>query len=444
MRRFTRLSLAPPGGALAASFALAGATAGQERERTDIPDQYKWDLTDLYPSEAVWRKAKEEVEARLPGIRQFAGKLDSSAGTLEQALEAMSGIGRELSRLYAYASQRADEDTRQSKGQAMTQEMTRLASAFAAEAAFVEPEVLRMSRERIEAFIRERPGLKPYDHYLYDILRRQPHTGTEAEERLIAQAAVLASTPSDIYGIFSDADFPYPSVTLADGKTVRLNASAYHLYRAHPNRDDRQKVMSSFFGALGEYRRTLGATMNASVQRDLFYMKARKYSSSLQAALNEDNIPVAVYHSLVEGVNANLPTFHRYLGLRKRMMGVEQLHYCDLYAPLVGSVDIDYPMEEAREEIVAALKPLGASYTAVLERAFRDRWIDLYPSPGKRSGAYSNSTYDVHPYMLLNYNNKYTDMSTLAHELGHTMHSFLSNRTQPYPKADYPIFLAEV
>jgi len=202
--------------------------------------------------------------------------------------------------------------------------------------------------------------------------------------------------------------------------------------------------MSSFFGALGAYRRTFGATMNASVQRDLFYMKARKYNSSLEAALNEHNIPIGVYQSLIDGVNANLATFHRYLGLRKRMLGVDELHYYDLYAPLVGSVDIDYPIEQAQREIVEALATLGREYTSVLERSFRERWIDLYPNPGKRSGAYSNSTYDVHPYMLLNYNNKYADMSTLAHELGHTMHSFLSNRAQPYPKADYPIFLAEV
>ena len=427
-----------------ARLAPVDVAAGHERDRKAIPDQFKWNLRDLYPSEAAWRETRDRLEARLPQVRRFEGRLAESAAILEEALETLSGIGRELSRLYAYASQLSDEDTRESKGQAMTQEMTRLASVFAAEAAFVEPEILRMSRDRIEPFLRERPGLRPYDHFLDDILRRQPHTGTEPEERLIAHAGVLASTPSDIYGIFSDADFPYPSVTLGDGKSVTVTSSAYHLYRALPNRDDRRPVMAAFFGALGGYRRTFGSTLNASIQRDLFYAKARKYASSLEAALNEHNIPLGVYHSLIEGVNANLPTFHRYLRLRRRIMGVEALHYYDLYAPLVGSVDIDYPIEDAQREIVAALAPLGDEYTAVLERAFRDQWVDLYPNAGKRSGAYSNATYDVHPYMLLNYNNKYSDMSTLAHELGHTMHSYLSNRTQPYPKADYPIFLAEV
>jgi len=425
-------------------LAVLGAADMQERDRKDIPEQHKWDLSPLFPSEAAWRQAKQELEGQIPRIRQFEGKLGESAERLQEALDAISGLSRQLGRLYVYASLTADQDTREAKGQAMTQEMTRLASTFAAEAAYVEPEILKLSRDTIAGFIKERPGLKPYDHYLDDIIRRQPHTGSESEERLIAQAGMLASTPSDIYGIFSDADFPYPTVTLADGRSVKLNSSAFNLYRALPNREDRQKVMSAFFGALGDYRRTFGATMNATVQRDLFYMKARKYASSLEAALNEHNIPVSVYHNLVEGVNESLPTFHRYLRLRKRMMGLDQLHYYDLYAPLVGSVDLDYPVEQAQASILEALAPLGSDYTSVLRRAFKERWIDMYPNAGKRSGAYSNAAYDVHPFILMNYNNKYADMSTLAHELGHTMHSFYSNRAQPFPKADYPIFVAEV
>jgi len=423
---------------------VLGATDMQERDRKDIPDQHKWDLSPLFPSEAAWRQGKEDLESQIPRIRQFEGKLGESAARLQEGLETISTLSRQLGRLYVYASLVADQDTRESKGQAMTQEMTRVASTFAAEAAYVEPEILKLSRDTIAGFIKESPGLKPFEHYLDDIIRRQPHTGSETEERLIAQAGMLASTPSDIYGVFSDADFPYPTVTLADGRSVKLNSSAYNLYRALPNREDRRKVMSAFFGALGDYRRTFGATMNATVQRDLFYMKARKYASSLEAALNEHNIPVSVYRNLVEGVNESLPTFHRYLRLRKRMMGLDQLHYYDLYAPLVGSVDLDYPVEQAQATILEALAPLGNDYTSVLRRAFKERWIDMYPNAGKRSGAYSNAAYDVHPYILMNYNNKYADMSTLAHELGHTMHSFYSNRTQPYPKADYPIFVAEV
>jgi oligoendopeptidase F len=212
-----------------------------------------------------------------------------------------------------------------------------------------------------------------------------------------------------------------------------------------PNRGDREKVMSAFFGALGSFRATFGATMNGQVQADVFYAKTRKYGSALESSLDAANIPTSVYTHLIDGVNRNLPTFHRYLALRKRMMGVPELHYYDLYAPLVSSVDLTYSAEEAEKNVMAALKPLGDEYETAAKRAFTERWIDLYPTPGKRSGAYSNGgAYDVHPYMLLNYNGKYNDVSTVAHELGHTMQSYFSNKTQPYPLANYPIFVAEV
>jgi oligoendopeptidase F len=344
-----------------------------------------------------------------------------------------------------YASLLADQDTRAPGPQAMRQEVSRLGSTFEADAAFAEPEILKANRETIARFIVEKPGLKVYEHYLDDILRRQPHTGSESEERLIAEAGLMSPAPSEVFGILSDADFPYPAVTLSDGRKVTLNSAGFGFYRTLPDRADRQKVMSTFFEALGAFRRTFGATLNANAQKDIFYMKARKYGSTLEAALNENNIPVSVYQSLVDGVNANLPTFQRYLKLRKRMMGVDQLHYYDLYAPLVASVNLQYPVEKAESEILAALAPLGPDYTAVIKRAFSERWIDLYPNPGKRAGAYSSGdAYDVHPYMLLNYNGMYSDMSTLAHELGHTLQSSLSNKAQPFPTADYPIFVAEV
>jgi oligoendopeptidase F len=212
-----------------------------------------------------------------------------------------------------------------------------------------------------------------------------------------------------------------------------------------PNRGDREKVMSSFFGSLGAFRATFGSTLNGEVQSDVFYAKARNYKNALERALDAANIPTTVYTRLIDGVNRGLPTFHRYLNLRKKMMGVSELHYYDLYAPLVASVDLTYTVDEAEKQVLEALKPLGPDYAAAANRAFNERWIDMYPTPGKRSGAYSNGgAYDVHPYMLINYNSKYADVSTIAHELGHTMQSYLSNKTQPYPLADYPIFVAEV
>jgi oligoendopeptidase F len=327
----------------------------------------------------------------------------------------------------------------------MKNEKRQLATNLDSETAWADPEILKIDRAKIDQFLKAEPKLRVYEMYLNDIVRRQPHTGTESEEKLIADAGLMTGTPSDVFNIFADADFPYPSVTLSNGKTVKLDKAAFNEYRAGSNRADREKVMTAFFNELGRYRSTFGATYNGKVQTDLFRMRARKYDSTLASTLDSPNLPVAVYTSLVNGVNANLGTFHRYLTMRKRILGLDTLHYYDLYAPLVENVKLEYPIEEAQKNIVAALAPLGTDYTSVIQRAMNERWIDLYPNSGKRSGAYSlGAAYDVHPYMLINYNGRYDDMSTLAHELGHTMQSYFSNKTQAFPNAGYPTFVAEV
>jgi oligoendopeptidase F len=438
---FTRFALAA---AIASSLPPARGFA-QERDRSKIPEKYKWNLTDIYPSEDAWRAAKDRLVAEIPKLKTFRGTLATSPARLADALELLMQLNKELARAYVYASMLSDEDTRISKYQGLQQEMVQVNAQLGAEAAFVEPEILKTERATIDRFVASEPRLKPFRMYLDDIQRRRPHTRSDAEEKLLATASVLASGPSSVYGVFSDADFPYPSVTLSDGQTVKLDSSTFSVARMSPNREDRQKVMSSYFGALGTYRGTFGATLNAQIQSDIFYARARDYPTTLDAALDGPNIPTSVYTRLVDGVNKHLPTFHRYLKLRQKMMGVSELHYYDLYAPLVASVDLNYTPEEAQKHILAALKPLGTDYTGVLAKAFNERWIDLLPSEGKRSGAYSNGgAYDVHPFMLLNYNGKYTDVSTLAHELGHTMHSYYSNKTQPYATASYSLFVAEV
>lgn len=420
-------------------------SAAQEHDRSKIADQYKWDLTAIYPSDDAWRTAKEKLASELTKLREFHGALGSFAARLADALETQSRFDKEISRLFVYAGLKSDQDTRVSDYQAMEQEMIQLGSTLGTEEAFIEPEILKIDSATIERFIAQEPRLHVYRHYLENIERHRAHTLSNEEEKLLAGSAIMASGPSSVYGIFSDADFSYPSVTFSDGKTVKLDKAAYSLHRASQNRQDRQKVMEAFFTALSKYRGTFGSMMNSSVQGSMFYAQARKYDNSLQASLDGPNIPVSVYSKLVEGVNRNLPTFHRYLKLRKRMMGLSDLHYYDLYAPLVSSVDTKYSIEDSERNILAALAPLGSEYATGAKRAFTERWIDMYPTEGKRSGAYSNgAAYDVHPYMLLNYNGKYDDMSTLAHELGHTMHSYFSNKAQPYPLSSYPIFVAEV
>jgi len=430
------------------SFGLMGLTltlTGQERDLLKILDKYKWNLADIYPDDQAWRSAKEQLAKELPQMKMFQGKLGTSAATLANALDKYFGFDKELSRLYVYAQMLSDQDTRDATHLGMKQEMIQLAAAEAAEVAFLEPEILRFEKGKVDKFIRNEPRLKIYRFYLEDIARRSAHTLSAAEERLLADMGPLAGASSSTYGILSNADFPFPSVTLSDGKVVKLDQAAFADLRALPNRFDREKVMSAFFTALGHFSGTFGTTMNGEVQKVLFQSKARKYESALEYSLNGPNIPVSVYMRLIDGINKNLPAFHRYLKLRQRILGLDQLHYYDLYAPLVGSVELTYTPEQAQKLVLEAVAPLGSEYTSTVERAYDSRWIDLFPNEGKRSGAYSEgAAYDVHPYMLINYNGKYTDVSTLAHEMGHTMQSYFSNKTQPYPLANYPIFVAEV
>jgi oligoendopeptidase F len=421
-------------------------TIGQERDRAKVADKYKWNLSDIYPDVATWRKTKDAIAAELPKLRDSRGKLGSSPQTLASTLELSTRLAKELTRLYVYASMLSDTDTRVSEPQGMQQEMQQIFAQFGAEASYIEPELLKVGSATVEKFIAGEPRLKVYTFYLRDIVRRAPHTLSDAEEKLLADASPLAGSASNIYGILTNADFPYPTITLSDGRQVKVDQSGYSELRTSKNRDDRKAAMSAFFTSLGTFSRTFGTTINSEAQKVLFYAKARKYPSNLAASLDPANIPVSVYTRLVAGVNKNLPTFHRYLKLRQRMMGIsDELHYYDLYAPLVSSVDLRYSPEEAQKHVLDAVAPLGRDYQAVVQRAFNERWLDWQPTEGKRSGAYSNGgAYDVHPYMLLNYLGQYNDVSTLAHELGHTMHSYFSNKTQPFPTADYATFVAEV
>jgi oligoendopeptidase F len=434
--------------ALVAPLVLAVLTVtlgAQERDRSKIPVKYKWNLADIYPSDAAWRAAREAFAAEIPALGKFKGNLTASPAALADALDTLSSKQKELVRLFSYASLLADQDTRDSQHQGMRQEMTQVAAAFSAAVAFVDPEILKAGKATIDRFMAAEPRLKPHRQELDDTLRRASHTLSDSEEKILADAGPMAGSASSVYNILANADFPYPTVTLSDGRSVKLDQAAFADLRGVPNRADREKVMSAFFGALGSFRRTFGTTMNAEVQKVLFFTKARHYTSALDAELDGPNIPTSVYARLIDGINRNLPSFHRYLKLRQRMMGLDSLHYYDLYAPLVGSVKLEYTPEEAQKIVLGAVEPLGKEYTATIQRAFSERWIDLLPNDGKRSGAYSSGgVYDVHPYMLINYNGKYTDVSTLAHELGHTMQSYFSNHTQPFPTAGYPIFVAEV
>jgi oligoendopeptidase F len=424
--------------------AIVGVSA-QQRTRDQIPERDRWNLTDLYPTDEAWRAAKEELAGQLKQAEAFRGTLAQSPQRLVEALELQSRQDKALSRLAAYAGLAADQDTRVSTYEAMRQQVTQLAAQFGGAWSFLEPEVLAMDPAVLEKTIASTPSLEPFTFYLRDVIRRKPHTLSAEQEELLARMSPVAAGPSTTANILLNADLPWPTIRMADGKDVRLDASGFSLARTSPNRSDREHVMQEFFGALKGFGRTLGTTMNTNVDAALFEARARRYDSTLERVLDGPNIPVAVYTELVDGVNRHLPSFQRYLSLRKRILKVPELHYYDLYAPLVADVPLEYTLEQAQKVVLAAVAPLGPDYVQALQRAFDERWIDYYPSIGKRSGAYmAGSAYDVHPYLLLNYNSQYQDVSTLAHELGHAMHSWFSNHTQPYPTAGYPIFVAEV
>jgi oligoendopeptidase F len=414
-------------------------------ERFALPAESTWNLADLHRSEAAWRAEREQLVADLPALERWRGTLAASAAELRGALDLAFDLRRRLNRLYVYASLRADEDTRRSAPLAQRQEIQQLATDLAARAAWLEPEILRLAPGTIERFLAAEPGLAPYRHFLDDLLRRKEHTGSAGEEKILAEAGLVADAPATIHELFVDADLPRPEVVLSTGERVALDPSSFARHRASPVRADRRQVCAAFFGRLHDFRRTFGATLDAGVKRNVFFARARRYGSALERALDADAIPVAIYRNLVAQVNDHLPTFHRYLALRRKILGVEELSYFDLYAPLLSEVDREFDFGEALALVAEAFAPLGEEVRALAERAGRERWIDPFPSPGKRSGAYSNGlAYGVHPFVLLNYNRRYDDVSTLAHELGHALHSFLSNRTQPYPTARYSIFVAEV
>ena len=427
-------------------FTVVSATAGDMgKTRDQIDDKYKWDLTHLFKSDDDWKAGKAEVEGMIGEISKYKGTLSKSADQLYECLELTSNVWKKYALLSGYASKLSDQDTRESGPMGMSQEIGQVGTKLNAAASYIDPEILAIETKTIEIFMKKKPELKEYAHYIDDIQRLKPHTRSAEVEEVISQAGMMSDTPYDVYGIFKNADMPRPEVELADGEKVRLDDAAYTLYRAGDDRNMRIKVFEDFFGAYKQYERSFGTQLYSEVKKDMFYKNVRNYESSLESALNANNIPVAVYKNLIQSVHENLATLHRYLELRKKMLGIDELHYYDMYPSLVKEVDLSYTVEEAENVIKNALQPLGSDYIATLDEAFNNRWIDMYPNTGKRSGAYSSgSAYDVHPYILMNYNGQYDDVSTLAHELGHTMHSYYSNNNQTFMNSHYPIFLAEV
>ncbi len=413
--------------------------------RGDIPEQQKWNLSDIYPCETDFLAARDAFSGRIDHLSNFRGKLGDNANTFLTALETYFDMMKTYSRLSSYASLTADQNMKDAHGERLRKETRQLGVRFSEAASYITPELISLGESIIQDFMSENPGLEPYRMYLEDIIRTARHTLSEKEERILSRTGMLAGVASNAYGIFTNSDMIFPTVTLSDGTKLELNQANYGKYRGSDNRLDRELIFREFWENFGHYENTFGALLFASAQQDWFYAVTRNYNSSVEAALDTDNVPVSVYTGLLDNIHNYLPALHRYLALRKKMMGLDILKYSDLYSSLVKGVDVEYPFDMAREHVLAAVSPLGDRYTIPLKQGLESRWADVFPSDGKRSGAYSNGAcYDVHPYVLLNHTDDYESLSTLAHEFGHAMHSWFSNKNQPYPTSDYSIFVAEV
>jgi oligoendopeptidase F len=427
---------------LALTLALPLAAAG--RERAEIPQALTWNLDDLFKTEADWVKAREALAAQVAALPAHRGHLGDSAAALYKALDARSAAELAFSRLYTYAMARADEDTRAARPRELKQAGQRLAVELGTAVSWMGPELLTLDAAKLRGFLAAEPRLAPWKVFIEDTLRWQPHTLGAGEEELLAQAGNLAGAGEAIASILREADLPWPTIELSTGQKVRIDASAYQLHRASSVKADRDLVFESFFGALKVYERTFGNTLDAQLKAHLFTSRNRKFGSALESSLFRSNVPTTVYTQLLADVRRNLPTLHRYLKLRQRMLDLPQVRYRDLYVPLVGKVELSYTPEQAQALTLEAFAPLGKAYTSAMKLGYQQRWTDYLPSTGKRSGAYSTGVWGVHPYQLLNYNGQYDDVSTLAHESGHSMHYWLAYQAQPFPTADYPIFVAEV
>ena len=409
------------------------------------PCEETWNLEDLYPTEEAFLEHREALRGRLPVVTTFRGRLAESPAVLAEALDTFADLGRELQRMLAYASMRSDGDTREAGALAARQEMELLFTEFGRLASYARPEILSIEPARIEAFLACEPKLAPHAHGLRDLARQRAHVLSPPEERVLAEASLVMGGADALFGVFQNAEMPFPDVTLASGESVRLTPAAFSRHRATSVREDRQRIFPAYFGAYHAFKSTLGQNLYQGVKSHVFRARARHYPSCLVAALDGDNIPTGVYTNLLQQMRACLPVLHRYFRLRARALGLPALEYLDLHCPIAEGPKVAYTVADARRLVTESMEPLGSEYAAALGRAFGERWIDWHPVPGKRSGAYaSGAAYDVHPYMLLNFNADYESVSTLAHEVGHAMHSYFSNRTQPYATADYAIFVAEV
>jgi oligoendopeptidase F len=413
-------------------------------QRSDINPKYKWRLEDIYATTQLWEKDFSKVEGLLPKMGEFKGRLSESGKTLLECLQLQDSLWNVMDRLDVYAGLHLDEDNRISDSQEMSGRAASLRTRARQAVSFIDPEILAIPQSKLDGFMKSEKGLKLYQHYVDNVIRMRSHTLSPSEEGILASAGDLADAPENAWNMINYADIKYPFIKDEAGNEVQLSEERYYKFLESKDRRVRRDASDFFSSAYLPYLNTLGATLSGGVSKDVFYAKARKYNSSLEAALDQSNIPISVFENLIKSADTNLEPQYRYISLRKKVLKLDELHKYDLTVPLAPEAKMEIPYDSALTIVENALAPLGKQYVTDIKAGFNSGWIDVYETQGKGGGAYSWGCYSSHPYMLLNYNNTLDHVFTIAHEMGHCMNSYYTNRTQPYIYSGHATFTAEV
>jgi len=417
--------------------------AKQPPERGEIAERYKWQLTDMYASDALWHAHYKEMETAVDELAKLKGTTGNSPADLLRVLKQRDRLNVQLDKLYAYASHKFDQDMRQSQNQALRDRARTLWVKYREALSWLEPELTSLPQDTVKTWLK-RDDLAVYEHYFDDLFRMKPHILSPREERLLALASKACGASANTFGLLTNTELKYNTITDEDGNKITVTAPVYYDLIYSKDRRVRRDLYLAFHRSYLDIKNSLASTLEGAVQRDWFYAKSRGYGSSLEAALYEENLPVSVYHNLIGTVNRHLPLLHRYTALRKRILKLEEVHPYDLYVSLVDAPERRYTYEQSVELILGSLGPMGQQYVDAMRMGFRSGWIDVFENKGKRTGAYCGGAYLAHPYVLLNFRGNYNGVSTVAHEMGHAMQSHFANTTQPPVYADYPMFTAEV
>ncbi|SER95066.1 oligoendopeptidase F [Salipaludibacillus aurantiacus] len=413
-------------------------------KREEIPVEKTWDLEDIYENNNEWEKEFQEVKEMLPELKNFQGTLGESGAQLFKALHYQDEVSKKLGKLYTYAHMRYDQDTTNSFYQGLNDRASQLLTQVSQSASFMTPELLSIPEETLKQFIKDEPELQLYEHAFEKINHQRPHVLSEKEESILAQAGEVTDAPSTTFGMLNNADLAFPVIKDEDGNEVEVTHGRIIRFLQSNNRRVREDAFKAVYETYGKYINTFASTLGGNVKKNIFNANVRNYDSARQAALSKNHIPEVVYDQLVSTVNDHLHLLHRYVDIRKRALDLDELHMYDLYTPIVKDVEMEIPYKEAKDLMLNGLTALGSEYTSIVKEGLEERWVDVEENAGKRSGAYSSGAYGTKPYILMNWQDNVNNLFTLAHEFGHSVHSYYTRQEQPYPYANYSIFVAEV